>query len=1038
MRVGPLAIATALIAIAVAGCKDTSVLVLASALDAGGGTTCMPVDAGIEGGGVDAQADAGRGPHGGTWPTFAHDAQRTSHADGAGEMHQPQIAWSMRMGGVLGGGQAQVGDVDDDGRPNVVAITGGRVTTTNPDGSTFWQGPLAGARSVLGIWNLDGTGAPEVVIDSSSGVQILDGVDGHVLTSLGTRLPATATFVPEGAGGILVLGIGNYGTLAGYDFRGGTTVSAPKWTLPIENQTDTIAADVDGDGQLDLVHPRNAGFEVLDPITGQVKYSEAPIGPTAYFYLFQVANVDGMPGDEIVAVDTSYFYSPPTGIYVLGVRNGALATLWSSTANASGPALGADFLAVGGTVADLDADGTMEGVYSQWDSQAQKWTTRIVDAATGTQLAALTGEIVQALADVDGDGKIEVVVRDGALADQSPPRSNLQVYDVDSRTSGPTPKAWTLANAHVETLSPAVTTRAGQVTRPVAGDYDPAPGEELFVAIDEAHSKTDSTLAVLRGDGTLASTWAAPQEVAPSTLWTGGALTAPSSRNDLLIFGDDGMARTLSSSLAQGAAFASGSYANWLGVYGLDANRSVIGMATSNRDLLWLDGTRLGSDGAPVRIAHVPNVVDTSTLARNGWPTDPLTYVAGPAPMLVAYEQRDTGVTLIGLDTAGIESWRTPLAAGAIVFPPIVYTAGLAGNGTQDVIAHVRDVNSLESIAIFDASTGTIVRSTPLQTIVPGGDNSTVGSLVDVNGDGKPDLVTTVHSLGAVAIDLSADPMRAIWSVTRTDWLSGTVASAAVSGTSPSLLRSGGNSGFGPYLRLSLDGTVVASRDEGTLHADGVDTNAAALIHRSPGATDVDMISAGSAAPLLSRVRRIAGDTLDTVWTVYVADGHVSSSPPADAFALHDPITFDADGDGRDDVAVGSDDGWIYGLRGMDGSLLFATDLGAPVAHLIAADVDLDPALELIASLADGRLVALDEPGRYAAVGGRPASNGDGGSSGNDGGCVSSRGTAPEPVHTGCACQTGGRGSGEHGLATIVAGSLGIVLRVGRRKRMRA
>ena len=148
--------------------------------------------------------DAAKGAHGGTWPTFAHDQQRTSRAQGAGAISTPQVAWQKSMGGILS--SAAVGDVDGDGRPNVVVLTGGRVTATNPDGTTLWQGPLEGARAILGIWNLDGVGTPEVVVSTAADVEVLDGATGTTLTTLPVPLVANADFAAIGpSGGILAL-----------------------------------------------------------------------------------------------------------------------------------------------------------------------------------------------------------------------------------------------------------------------------------------------------------------------------------------------------------------------------------------------------------------------------------------------------------------------------------------------------------------------------------------------------------------------------------------------------------------------------------------------------------------------------------------------------------------------------------------------------------------------------------------------------------------------------------------------------------------
>ena len=352
------------------------------------------------------------------------------------------------------------------------------------------------------------------------------------------------------------------------------------------------------------------------------------------------------------------------------------------------------------------------------------------------------------------------------------------------------------------------------------------------------------------------------------------------------------------------------------------------------------------------------------------------------------------------------------------------------GDGTADLIVPVSNINSLESLAIFSGTTGTIVRSTPLATIVATGDETTTGALVDVNGDGVPDLVSPVHDVGDVAIDLTADPMLSLWTIPydpSTKRLNGTIAAAPVDGAGPSLMRSNGNTGAGQYARYARTGTVVVSRDEGTLEAQGGDTNAATLVRRSAGAAVYDMVSAGMAGDALSRIRRISGDTLETTWTEYAGDGVVSSTPPAHGDQLHDPVAVDLDGDGEDEVIFGGGDGRLYAVHALDGSLAFALDLGSAVDHVIVADVDLDPQLEIVAALGDGRLVAIDGMGQYHAT--RDSST-------SDGGVACDGGLDYVATHGACAC---GAAAADDRSGTAGAALLAALVTVGRsRRRKRA
>lgn len=993
----------------------------------------------------------------GTWPTYAHDFQRSNRADGVADIHTGKVAWSKRMGGALGYMQSLVSDVNEDGRPEILTITGGRLVVNKYDGTVLWKGGFVGARSVLGAWNLDGTGPLEVAVDTPTGVQILSGGDGHLVTVLQTSSPnfSFATFVQLGPqGGVLVLATSR-GPVVGFDFRSGLAVSQPAWTITANNENAYLAGDVDGDGAQDLVRQLDSGFEVDDPLTGAAKYTLTNMGPLAYYYLFELANVDGIPGDEIVAIDTSYIYSPTTGVYVLGVRNGQLSTLWSSTQSPAA-ALGADYYTVAGSAADLDGDGLMEFVYARWDGNA--WTTIVADATTGTTVGSIAGEILEGITDLDGDGKLEIIARSGVLGDRTPERSTLTAYDFDSRQAGPVAKGWSFALSHVFRV-PSTGHQGPWVALdiPILADFDPTtPGAELLVGSDTMQRGADTQLAVLHGiDGSIAATSAIPFTVTMSTLAWANGLSAVSSANDIVTYTSDGVASLLSSQLKLGASFTAGTYSNWIYVDSI-ANQSFIFSAASNPALQWLDGTHLDASRQPYVRYQEPNLASTGDLAAASYPLDPVVLLDGHSPSLVSVEQEATTQSLVAHDQTGLEAWRTALAPGSTVTTPGAYATDLTGDGYPDVLVGITDLSTTESLALFDGQSGMLVRSTPIASIQPGADQLETGSLVDVNGDGILELVAPEHADGILAIDLSTNPFGKLWLIPHGSppAVSGTIAVAQLNAGGPQLLRSNGAIAFGPLQVCSYGGALLAASATDLPQTDGVDRNSVALVTRNASGL-YDLVTAGTSNLALSRVERIAGDTLSTLWTVYALDGQVSQTVPSSGFALHDPFEVDVDNNGTEDVVFGSDDGYLYAIRSTDGSLVFAANLDAPVKHVIAANIDSDPQLEILASLATGELVAVDDT--YSAVidsadggidagdgGVRDGSSPDSGDAGDSGlraesgvsdASLDATGAPEGPSSSGCGCQAAGLPTGVASTSlTMMLYSLGFYLRRLRRR----
>ncbi len=970
----------------------------------------------------------------GVWTTFQHDVRRSGRVEGKGSITTaPTVAWKVPVGGALRSDtyttEFTAAPLEGDGKVALITIAAGRVRALRADGSEIWKTPIGTWRSILGVWNVDGKGAPEVFVDLNSSVEVLDGGTGEVVRSLPSGQQLQAEFVPLDTSGAGVVAFqASRGSFTGYDFRGGIASAPVLWTGTGFAQTTMLVGDVDGDGKQEIVRSVETGFEVVNPLTGKATCAAPNIGPRAYYYGYFLANVDGKPGDEIVAFDDSYIYSPSTGVYVLGVQTAQLKVLWSET-DAATVTREKDHFSIARSVADLDGDGKAELVYSRWDGA--KWATRIVDAQSGTLLHTLDGVGIEALADTDGDGKTEILVRDISSAERFPAHSTVKAYDYDSRTAGPVAKSWSLERARVASVSYYVNRGvAAWMPIRVVADFDTsAAGVEVAVEQQDAVATNPARLLLVKGNGTVSAERVWDPGTMGEVLWYGDKLSSVSSAADLATFSNDGWLRSLKRDLSVTGSQRTGSYAGYSLVLPLTAEKSVIANLTSQRELRLYDGTRLQPGGEPVVSWRVRDVTSSLAAASVSFPFDPVVYLeTSGAPVLVNLESADGITTIVARESVtGAEKWRTSLPAGKGVTTPGGYAVDVNRDGIDDLAAVVTSTAG-QSLTVYDGLDGKVLRDASLVALFPGTDQLFTGALADIDGDGALDLIASIHSVGTVAIKISAEPMTALWSTPKqfNSW-NGLIGVAELDGDPDvDLFRVNGWTSQGHYMRLDTKGVIDAHVDPGVPVEPDQDRNAAALVRRD--ATTFDIVTTGMRDAGEGRVRRLAGDTLNTVWTKYAIGGKLTDLPPSERTALSTPIVADIDGDWSDDIVFGGTDGWLYALRAADGSALMAMQLNAPIDRVVAANLDGDPELELLVTLADGNLVAIDGAGKYTAVTEVPDAGVDAApdadvDAGSDGGI----GANPEVEGGGCNCGTTGRAAAGFGTFAL-AGALALAL----------
>lgn len=346
-----------------------------------------------------------------SWSMYGHDLCHTGFSSLTGTLSEIEVRWSYQTGDKVNASAAIV-DVDGDTLPEVfIASDNGTFYAFNgEDGSIFWTYSIndtigLGAQSSPAVSNIDGSAEPnmEVVIGSFDGrVYALNTENGSLLWSFLSQAddpivcsPVIADVGEGGAQDVEVI-FGGYSSHKLFVLNGNNGSCLWSYALTGYVYTSPAVADIDNDSKPEIVIGTGAttslnifafngenGSVLWSYQAGSIVYGTAAIG-----------DIDNNGATDLEVVMTS----ADEKIYAFNGEDGSL--LWSyNTGVMFGPG--------GCALANLDTDTTLEviaggaGVWAlNGENGSLLWSYEPANLSYGRT----------AVADIDGDGKNEVVV----------------------------------------------------------------------------------------------------------------------------------------------------------------------------------------------------------------------------------------------------------------------------------------------------------------------------------------------------------------------------------------------------------------------------------------------------------------------------------------------------------------------------------------------------------------------------------------------------------------------------------------------------
>jgi hypothetical protein len=890
----------------------------------------------------------------GDWPNAAHDPARTALATGKTSITKPIPYWRYYLGGTLSGTTHYAADVNGDGIVEVVYLAGGKVIAKLPDDRLVWETSPVDAADIAGVADVDGDKLPDVVATEANRVVAVSGADGHVIWEepageIGTIGGARVGDLDgDGLADVLVddcacCGVEN-GSLAGvaYSIAGG---NAKKLWSPATRpghcgSSGVTLGDWDADGVLDVAYNGPSGVELVSGKTGQtLDTSTATLGNLVDRASCTSANVDGRPGDELVCYDDTYYAAIGQG------NHSAFVVTYDATAVpkakilwqlASSDVAGGRLVSNGRSLSDLDKDGKLEVTVGFYDQGA--WTTQVLDAATGANLATLPGQVLQEVVDVQGNGTLTLVTAPAA-------GGALEASSFARAAMPPTAQLWTLSGATILeqvdwTQHPHGTSFWEAVTLDVDGD---GTGDLL--------AQTTDNVVAYHAKGaqppTSFATYAIPSGVTLLTSQPFTNLTLPFAQ--LTLTRNDGFFLVLDRSLAVTNSFTGmneftsrpgmrvGGYRRSPIATNVGAGGDSVVATDSRGAVIRLDGAGAWMESPPPVAWELRGASDPSTFPK---------LTAGGTGFVCA-----RGSAYTAVDAAGKTLWSQSLAGSSFAD---ALPSDVNGDGVPDALVTSIATGSIAGYQALSGTTGAPLWGAPPSISLQWG--LFAAASADMNGDGVPDLIALPNTLrihdgktGSVLVENPNFLAYATPTIEDVDF-------DGVTDVTLSRMYYGART-YQADLATAL--WTGPDADRPYQHGAAVACAGQVSVWTQPSQANPGQVS----------FETMNGASAGQATVVFVAGGQLYSTAQA-AQAAGQRLGAISDVAAKQDLLgtgdhasalVGSTDGWLYALNPCKGTLDWAYQAGFAVGDVIFADTSGDGADEILLSSSDGYLYALSQ-----------------------------------------------------------------------------
>ena len=904
------------------------------------------------------------------WPVARQNARRTGAATGKSNITKPAAYWRYYLGGKLRLNQVMMLDVNGDKKREILLATGGRLTARRTDDAVLWQTPTRGIGIIWAAADLDGDGKLEIVASSSDRAYVISALTGKIEWAEPAGEMGTLTGVRVGdldGDGLPELLMHECACCSvnsknpGYVYSFAKGLSAPKllWKLPFAHcwgSNSLVLADLDGTAPAEVLLGQSGALSVLDGKTGKVLATGPSMGTYTQMSHCRNVNLDGKAGDEIVcAQNTSVATKDRRKVYALQYVAGstpALKLLWKMTVapDEGGDAYWTDL------VADLDGDAKMEVLVSGKDASGV-WTTWVLDALSGKQLAKVLGEKAVGTAALEHKQKRLLITES---------KSTLTAWLYTPGASPAISVRYYLKSMKVhQQPDRKLMSRSMCYSRPAVLDLD-GDGLQDLVATTTTQP---SELHVYSGKGgkkTLLASRKLSTGVEVSVAWavppvTGTTDQVALARTDgYLQLHDSKLVPATTSGLRVGGYYGSGGWRQFSGtprVGKLDTTGpDAVVVGDSRGALLRLDG-KLASMAAPPkklwekRHSFTPSIVagldKTKTYTRPGIASFGLVQPVTSPPSYQIQALRGDGTAI----------WSKPMSY-------LPFNDMLAGNVNKDGIPDLffqwgsNADTQLRTRAISGKTGAVLWNSTPIE--LKGGRLPAGLSVTDWNNDGYDDVV------------FQAEPSRVLSGMDGAQVTKGGAAESYFmltlhdtnSDKTDEVIYHGG-AGFIRVYKKDLTTLVWKSSDDERPYP------YAAVASCSGGAV---LVSGSSKYAARLKLTPLSGSNLGKSTSLALAGGkkYASEAAATTAGAFLGKLTSvtahaNLTGKGRPSALVGSTEGWLYAIDPCKGELDFALQFPSSVGAPVYGDTDGDGRDEVLVTVADGYLYglkhrALDSP----------------------------------------------------------------------------